>query len=232
MDTDKTTSFLAAQSSANLLECLAILAKIFNDVGLVVAASAGLYFTWLGLTTWKREHIGKVVWDLARRYAKQALFVRDEIALIRESLRWIPPYEEKTEADKKLSQAEKEFRAYQKFYSDAMNKLQEKYNELRILALELRVTGYKEFETLNANLQGLLSTFRFALTQHLHHKQDARKAKLTHQRQGEIDQLLFANHEKTDEYSLKLAELFRRMEEQSREIMESVHGLRNRRPRS
>ena len=157
---------LSPISSPYELRILSAWVVILHDVGLTVAAAVGLWFTWIGLTTWKRQHIGTTKWDLARRYVKQSLFVRYAVSDARSALQRIPV--ERKEGDTRINPTEEEQNvATRKFYRDLWNGIVEKMSELDVLALELRAAGESDFESLNKELSKLLWQFSFASRDHL-----------------------------------------------------------------
>lgn len=220
MNNDSATFLLAATTSSERLQVFATWVEIIQNLGLTLGAGIGLWLTWVGLTTWKHQHIGTTKWDLARRYVKQSYLVRNEISDARNPLQSIA-VERKEGEERTHPTKEEEELAEWKHYWGLWNRVVEKMSELDVLSLELRAAGEPVFETLNRELTTNLWKYNSAIRAHLDFRTGRRK--YDDNRSQEVSTILWRDTENKDEFSIRLAEVFERMEVESRDLMERIH---------
>jgi len=105
---------------------------IILSIAAITTASVAVY----GLSTWKRQHVGHVEYDLARRLLKTSYAIRNAINQVRHPMMWAYEMVEPPEDGKTYSHQEKKHYGTANAYQKRWEKVQNAKDELNTDLLE------------------------------------------------------------------------------------------------
>lgn len=106
----------------------------------IITSSVAIY----GLNTWRRQHVGQVEYDLARRLLKTSYEIRNAINQVRHPMMWSYEMIEPSEDEKKYSREEKRHYGTANAYQKRWEKVQNSTNDLNTDLLEAEAIWGKE----------------------------------------------------------------------------------------
>ena len=146
----------------NLLE---INLSSFSDIIVGLSAALTAFFAWMGLSTWKRQHQGKIEYELARRLLRSVYNYRDAINSARNSSLYYPPVSETDEPNQ--SEEQRKFAAFRNAYQQCYDIVYEVRREIHPDVLESEALWGKEVRLIIDKMlqleHKLKTTFEFYL---------------------------------------------------------------------
>lgn len=115
-----------------------------KDLALATAAIITSYVAIYGLNTWRRQHVGQVEYNLARRLLKTSYEIRNAINQVRHPMIWSYEMIEPPENEKKYSREEKRHYGTANAYQKRWEKVQNSTNDLNTDLLEAEAIWGKE----------------------------------------------------------------------------------------
>lgn len=131
--------------------------SLTKDVVTPIGTLGALVIGVVGLTTWRRQLRGTSEYDVAKGAVLMTYQVRDAMQAVRSPMLYLR--KEEVEAGRKLEEE-------QRIYDERMQRLQEKWAELRTLSLEARVIWGEKAEARFAPVKALIGELRAEIWLH------------------------------------------------------------------
>lgn len=179
-----------------------VIGEILNkyaDAIIAISAILGVKFGSSWLDTSKKKMKGKLDYDIARKYLKGVLKIRDSIRIVRNP--FIPVGEMQIALEKqgfKSDEYENKERVNRSVYSLRWNKIQEALTSFEEILIEAEISWGHEAVSIQKDLDKLIRELRSVVWLFINYSNDFYKKGI------ENHNLLYGTHDENDEFAKKI----------------------------